>query len=189
MTVGIREAYRRALDDCGTQVQRVGPDRWRAPTPCSGWDVRTLVNHLVQESLLVPELLSGRSAGEVGGLFEGDLLGDDPVKAFDVAAAAAVRATEPPDVLGRVVRLSFGDVSGEEYLTELFADALIHTWDLSTAIGPPVRLDPELVRRCAEWFAGAEEACRQSGVIGEQPPLPADADPQTRLLAAWGRHG
>ncbi|MFC6084894.1 TIGR03086 family metal-binding protein [Sphaerisporangium aureirubrum] len=189
MTVGIREAYRRALDDCGVQVQRVAPGQWWAPTPCAGWDVRTLVNHLVGESLMVPELMSGRSAAEIGDLFEGDLLGDDPVKAYDVAAAAAVRATEPPDALTRTVRLSFGDVSGEEYFTELFADALIHTWDISTAIGPEVRLDPELVRLCAEWFARTEEAYRQTGVIGERPPLPADADPQTRLLAAWGRCG
>ncbi|GAA1509111.1 TIGR03086 family metal-binding protein [Sphaerisporangium rubeum] len=183
MTVGIREAYRRALDGCAAQVQRVGPGQWRDPTPCSGWDVRTLVNHLVQECLFVPELLSGRSVAEVGDLFEGDLLGDDPVKAFDVAAAAAVRATAPPDVLGRVVRLSFGDVPCEEYLTELFADALIHTWDVATAVGRPVRLDPELVRLCTEWFAGAEADDTQA--LGEHP----GTDPLTRLLAAWGRHG
>ncbi|GII67197.1 TIGR03086 family protein [Sphaerisporangium krabiense] len=187
MTMDIREAYRRALHHFGGYVHRVRADQWRLPTACGDWDVRTLVEHLVGESLCAPELFSGRSAAEVQDLLEGDLLGDDPVKAFDVAAAAAVRATEPADVLARTVRLSFGDVPGEEYITELFADTLIHTWDLATAIGAGDRLDPELVEVCAAWFAGAEDAYRQAGVIGDRPPLPEDADAQTRLLAAWGR--
>ncbi|GII84070.1 TIGR03086 family protein [Sphaerisporangium siamense] len=187
MTMDIREAYRRALHHFGGYVHRVGAGEWRLPTACGDWDVRTLVEHLVGESLCAPELLSGRSAAEVQDLLEGDLLGDDPVKAFDVAAAAAVRATEPADVLTRTVRLSFGDVPGEEYITELFADTLIHTWDLATAIDAGDRLDPELVEVCAAWFAGAEDAYRQAGVIGDRPPLPEDADAQTRLLAAWGR--
>ncbi|GGL19974.1 TIGR03086 family protein [Sphaerisporangium melleum] len=187
MTIDIREAYRRALDAFGAHVHRVAAGQWRIPTTCADWDVHTLVDHLVGESLLAPELLAGRPAGEVAHLLDGDLLGDDPVKAFDVAAAAAVRAMDEPDVLTRTVRLSFGDISGEEYISELFADTLIHTWDLAKAIGGDERLDPDLVEVCARWFAGAEESYRQAGVIDERPPLPEDADPQTRLLAAWGR--
>lgn len=189
MTMDIREAYRRALDCFGAQMHQVTNEQWRLPTACGDWDVRTLVDHLVSESLWAPELLAGRTVAEVGDVFDGDLLGDDPVKSFDVAAAAAVRAIEPDDVPTRTVRLSFGDVPGEEYISELFADTLIHTWDLAKAIGGDVRLDTELVEACAEWFAGAEDAYRQAGVIGERPPLPVDADPQTRLLAAWGRGG
>ncbi len=189
MTMDIREAYRRALDCFGAQVHRVRAHQWRLPTACGGWDVRTLVDHLVGETLWAPELLAGRTVAEVGDLFEGDLLGDDPVKAFDVAATAVVRAMEPEDVPARTVHLSFGDVPAGEYITELFADTLIHTWDMATAIGGDHRLDPELVEVCAQWFAGTEDAYRQAGVIGERPPLPEDADPQTRLLAAWGRGG
>ncbi|RCG23494.1 TIGR03086 family protein [Sphaerisporangium album] len=189
MTMDIREAYRRALDQFGMYVHQVRADQWRLPTACADWDVRTLVEHLVGESLWAPELLAGRSVGEVGDRLDGDLLGDDPVKAFDVAAAAAVRAMEPDDVLARTVHLSFGDVPGEEYISELFADTLIHTWDLATAIGGDGHLDPELVEVCTVWFAGAEDSYRQAGVIGDRPPLPDHADAQTRLLVAWGRGG
>jgi uncharacterized protein (TIGR03086 family) len=86
-----------------------------------------------------------------------------------------------------MTHLSFGDVPGEEYLSELFADALIHTWDLSHAIGAADRLDPELVERCAQWFAGVEEGYREAGAIGERVDVPEGADAQARLLAAWGR--
>src|SRR5687768_5989414 len=74
MTIDIREAYRRALDDFGALVHRIAPGQWENPTPCAGWDVRTLVNHVVSESLCVPELFAGRSAAEIGGAFDGDLL-------------------------------------------------------------------------------------------------------------------
>ncbi|WP_204044068.1 TIGR03086 family metal-binding protein [Acrocarpospora phusangensis] len=187
MSIDIRDAYRRALDAFGQRVHLIRPGQWEVVTPCVDWDVRALVNHLVNENLWAPELLAGRTVGEVGDVFDGDLLHDDPIKAFDTSAHDAVQAAFAEGALERTVHLSFGDVPGAEYVTELFADALIHTWDLSQAIGVADRLDPELVDACANWFAGAEEAYRQSGVIGEHADVPVDADPQTRLLAAWGR--
>ncbi|MFC4062563.1 TIGR03086 family metal-binding protein [Planomonospora corallina] len=189
MTIDIREAYRRALEDFGALVHRIAPGQWENPTPCADWDVRTLVNHVVNESLCVPGLLAGRSAAEVGPAFEGDLLGDDPLKAFDASVSAATAAAGDDGALTRVVRLPFGDVPGAEYITELFADALIHTWDLARAIGADERLDPELVEACAAWFAGAEDGYRQAGVIGDPHPAPDGTDLQARLLAAWGRDG
>jgi len=183
----IRDAFRRALDGFGQRLHLVRPGQWRLPTPCSGWDVRALINHLVSECLWAPELLAGRSVADVGDRFDGDLLGDDAVKAYDTAAQGAAQAAYADGALTQVTHLSFGDVSGEEYLSELFADALIHTWDLSRAIGAPDRLDPELVERCAEWFAGVEEGYREAGAIGDHVDVPDDADTQTRLLAAWGR--
>ncbi len=187
VTIGIADAYRRALDAFGKRVHLIKPGQWDLRTPCVDWDVHALVNHLVYESLWAPELLAGRSVAEVGDVFDGDLIGDDATKAFDFAAHAAVTAAAADGVLDRTVHLSFGDVSGREYVTELFADALIHTWDLSNAIGVADRLDPELVSLCASWFADSEDGYRSSGVIGGHVPVPENADEQTRLLAAWGR--
>lgn len=189
MIIDVREAYRRALDDFGALVHRIAPEQWRNPTPCVDWDVRALVNHVVRENLWAPELLAGRTVADVGDSFEGDLLGDDPLKAFDTSAVAAIQAVGEEKALTGVAHLSFGDVPVREYITELFADALIHTWDLARAIGADERLDPELVEACTAWFAGAENDYRQAGVIGEQQPVSSAADAQTRLLASWGRRG
>ncbi|MEZ0077049.1 TIGR03086 family metal-binding protein [Planotetraspora sp. GP83] len=187
MMIDIREAYRRALDGFGNRLHLVADDQWELPTPCVDWDVRALVNHMVNESLWAPELLAGRTVGEVGDAYDGDVLGDDPIKAFEASAQGAVQAVYAEGALASVTHLSFGDVPGEDFISELFADALIHTWDLARAIGGPERLDPELVEACAEWFAEAQEGYRQAGVIGDHRDVPADADAQTRLLAAWGR--
>src|SRR4051812_39923857 len=112
MNIDIRDAYRRSLDDFGRHVQRVTPDQWELDSPCAGWSVHGLVNHLVSETLWAPELLAGRLVPDLGDAFEGDLLGDDPLKVFDSAVAEAVSAAYDEGALTRTVHLSFGDVSG-----------------------------------------------------------------------------
>jgi uncharacterized protein (TIGR03086 family) len=134
-------------------------------------------------------LFARSTIAEVGDRFEGDLLGDNPVQAWDSSAEEALAAVAAPDALDRTVHLSFGDVPGREYANQLFADLLIHGWDLATAIGGNTRLDPEMVEACATWFAGMAEVYRSGGAVGPRPDVPADADAQTKLLADFGRRG
>ena len=89
--------------------------------------------------------------------------------------------------MGRTVHLSFGDFPGSEYTLQLFADHLIHAWDLARAIGADERLGTELVTSCATWFGAVEDAYRSAGAIAARPPVPGDADAQTVLLARFGR--
>jgi ketosteroid isomerase-like protein len=86
-----------------------------------------------------------------------------------------------------IVHLSFGDVPGSEYAMQLFADHLVHSWDLATGLGRSIDQDRDAVEACLRWFADREDAYRAAGAIGPRPDEPAGADPQTRLLAAFGR--
>jgi hypothetical protein len=70
---------------------------------------------------------------------------------------------------------------------QLFADHLIHGWDLARAIGGDERLDPELVDACARWFEANEEGYRSAGAVGPRPETSPGADAQAALLAAFGR--
>ena len=124
---------------------------------------------------------------EVGDRFDGDLLGEHPARAWEEAARGALAATEQGGVLERTVHVSFGDISGQEYLSQLTTDHVIHAWDLARATGGDERLDPELVEACAGWFAAREELYRSIGAVGPRAETPPDADAQTRLLAAFGR--
>ncbi|GIH28989.1 TIGR03086 family protein [Acrocarpospora phusangensis] len=181
------ELHERAMREFADRVHAVGEDQWRGSTPCSAWDVRMLVNHMVAENLWTAPMMAGRTIADVGSAFEGDLLGADPVKAFETSAEQAVLAVHEPGALDRTVHLSYGDASGSEYAKQLSADLLIHSWDLARATGGDEQLDPELVATCASWFAGEEDAYRAAGMIAPKVDVPADADPQTRLLAAFGR--
>lgn len=185
--VDVPDLHQRASREFAERLRQVSDNQWDRPTPCPDWDVRALLHHLVYENEWTPPMMEGATVAEVGDRFEGDLLGDDPKAAFDAASARAVAAIGAPGAMERTVHLSFGDFPGREYAMQLFADHLIHAWDLARAIGADERLDPDLVAACGEWFSSQEEAYRGAGVIGPRPSVAGDADPQTRLLAAFGR--
>ncbi|HTJ33755.1 MAG TPA: TIGR03086 family metal-binding protein [Dactylosporangium sp.] len=175
-----------ALATFDSAVRALPGDRLGAATPCAGWDVRALLNHVVGEDRWAVELLAGRSIADVGGSLDGDLLGEDPFAAWAAASAAAAAAVEAagPDA---VVGLSAGPTPVAEYLRQLAADHLVHAWDLATAVGVNLRLDAGLVAAVAEWFAPVEETYRSYGMVAPRPPLARDAEPQARLLAMFGR--
>src|SRR5207245_11112241 len=130
-------------------------------------------------------LLAGCTIAEVGDRFEGDVLGAEPKATWTAASAAAVRAAGEDGAMDRIVHLSFGDFPGSEYTLQLFADHLIHAWDLARAIGVDERLAAGLVDSCADWFGAVEDAYRGAGAIAARPPVPGDADAQTVLLARF----
>jgi uncharacterized protein (TIGR03086 family) len=179
--------HRRAVEEFDERVRAVGDDQWELPTPCSDWNVRQLVNHLVYENRWTVPLMGGSTIAEVGDRYEGDLLGDDPKGAWAESSADAVAAVQAEGGLERTVDLSSGPTPATEYVNQLYADHLIHAWDLARAVGADERLDPELVEACAGWFARMEPHYRAAGAIGERPEVPPGADAQTTLLAAFGR--
>lgn len=161
-------------------------DQFDLPTPCADWTVRDLIDHVVDEQVWAPPLLAGESAEEIGNRFAGDRLGD-LFAAWRVTVDATRAATSDEGVLTAEVRLPSGTTSGAEFLQELFADHLIHTWDLARATGGDERLPDHLVAACSEWFDAHEETWRAEGEIGPPVDVPDDADVQTRLLARFGR--
>ncbi|MGH9136725.1 MAG: TIGR03086 family metal-binding protein [Acidimicrobiales bacterium] len=169
-----------------TRLAAVGDDQWGDATPNAEWDVRAVVNHVVGELLWMPPLLGGATVEDVGGRLDGDVLGDDPRAAWEAALTAAGEAAAAADPTA-TVHLSYADVPAGQYVSEVGADVLVHTWDLARAVGADEQLPPTLVAQVAEWFAGVEEAWRAAGAIGDRVPVPDGADDQTRLLAAFGR--
>ena len=168
-------------------VRQVRDDQWALPTPCAEWDVRALVNHAVGEARWTAPLLAGQTIGQVGDRLDGDLLGSDPRAAWAAAYDEAVDAADRAKSEERIVHLSFGDTPAEEYLRQLTADYLVHSWDLAVAIGAPDRLDPDLVEAVAGWFGARAASYRDTGAVAEPVAVAAGDDPQQRLLAEFGR--
>src|SRR4051812_17647426 len=182
----VRELFDRAQGHFGELVHQVKDDQWGNDTPCTDWDVRALVNHLVYEARWAVPLLEGQTIEQVGDRFEGDLLGDDPAATYDKALAEASAAVGAVD-LQRTVHLSFGDLPAADYLPQLTGDFVVHGWDLARGIGADDRMDPDMV---AFVYAAAEpmaDMLAASGMFGERVPVPDDADQQTKLLALFGR--
>jgi uncharacterized protein (TIGR03086 family) len=177
--------HQRTVDSWAARVGAVGDDQWDAPTPCRGWTVRDLVNHVVGEDLWTKPLVDGLTIAEVGDRLEGDLLGAAPApRALDAAeeATTAVRERLPE---GGVVHLSYGDEQLAEYVHQLAADHLIHGWDLAAATGADTQLDPDVLEAVGAWFAEREELYRGAGMIESR--LASHGGAQADLLAAFGR--
>lgn len=128
------ELYRRAIDEFGGRVALVKDDQWHNDTPCTDWDVRVLVNHLVNEDRWVPPLLDGQTIDQVGDRFDGDLLGDDPKQAWKEASEEALAAAGRPGAMEATAHLSFGDFPGRDYVMQVLVDHVIHAWDLARGI-------------------------------------------------------
>jgi uncharacterized protein (TIGR03086 family) len=180
------ELHSRCVAEFLRRTRAVAPDQWQGLTPCEGWTVRDLVNHMVYEECWTPPLMAGATIESVGDRFDGDLLGDDPVTAVKDAGRNAQAALAEPVGAGRIVHLSFGDCPAGEYAHQLAADHLIHAWDLAVATGQDAQLPEDVVRVVASWFATREQAYRDAGAIGPRPSRDT-SDPQARLLVAFGR--
>ena len=176
------EMHQRTTDNFIRLVNEVGSGQWAARTPCTDWDVRALVNHVVGEERWTVPLMEGRTIAEVGDSLDGDLLGDDPVGAATAAARAAKSAANRPI---DTVQLSYGEEDSSEYLRQLTADYLVHGWDLAAAIGTDAQLDPEVVDEVATWFGEREEIYRSSGAIADR--VEGFTEPADVLIGAFGR--
>jgi uncharacterized protein (TIGR03086 family) len=182
----VKGLFARALERYGQLVQAIRDDQWHDETPCTEWDVRVLVNHLVSENLWMPPLLEGKTIGDVGDALDGDLLGDDPKATWDRSAEEVGRAVKASP-LDRTVHLSYGDVPAEHYISELFSDLTIHGWDLARAIGADEAMDPEAVEILYERYTPIEDGLKATGLFGPKVEPPPGANKQTQLLAVFGR--
>jgi uncharacterized protein (TIGR03086 family) len=183
-TLDTASLHRRSVEGWIATLETVPDDAWDDPTPCRGWSVRDLVNHVVAEDLWTAPLLSGSTIEQVGDRFDGDVLG------ADAGAAARAAGRESIDATGALeststVHLSYGEESADEYVRQLVADHVVHGWDLAAATGGDTTLDVWLVTAVATWFDEREELYRSVGAVGARRTL--TGVPGADLLARFGR--
>jgi uncharacterized protein (TIGR03086 family) len=142
----VRELVVAGIDGFTEKVRAVPDDRWDAPTPCSEWSVRDLVNHMTSEHLWAPHLLRGETLNQVGDRYDGDVLGDDPADAWERAADAS-RALWLEVAPGTPVHLSIGPTPVEEYAEQMHLDLVVHGWDLARGAAIDDSIDPAIAER------------------------------------------
>lgn len=179
--------FQKAVNTVDASLHALTPDAWSRPTPCTEWDVRALVQHVVNELAWVTPLVQGRTIAEVGDALDGDLLGEDPLGAFHHHARAAHAALEEPGALARTVHLSYGDETAQGYAEQVTGDVLIHAWDLARGAGLDDELPADMVSWAAGWAEQVAPMLEGSGLFAPRVAVDAEADPQTRLLALFGR--
>jgi uncharacterized protein (TIGR03086 family) len=174
------ERHRRIAGDLTDLVLRVSD--WDAPAPVPGWVVRDVVDHLVT-------WLPGFLAGGGVPLPEEPGTDGDPVAAWTSHAAAVQALLDTPEqATAAFEHPHVGSMRAGEAVDRFYtSDVFMHTWDLARASGQHVALEPAFCAALLEGMAPMEAAIRASGQYGPAVAVPADADPQSRLLGFIGR--
>jgi uncharacterized protein (TIGR03086 family) len=102
---------------------------------------------------------------------------DEPEARWAAAVTALFPALAQPGALDQRVLL-IGMVT---------TDVLIHSWDVSRAVGAHVPLDPGLCQSGYDRALENRKVLERSGALGVPVAVPEDAPAQNRLLGLFGR--
>ncbi|MFE9103730.1 TIGR03086 family metal-binding protein [Actinomadura geliboluensis] len=178
------------LAAAGDLVAGVRPDQWNDPTPCTDWDVREVVNHLVIGDRLFTATLRGEEPPAPGARDPkfNDALGDDAAAAQRKGARELIAELARPGVLEQTFQSPIGPIPGSAAARLRATEAVVHGWDIAQATGQDPRFPDGIVERILEFTrARLADAPPDRTPFGPPQPAPEDAPPVTRLAALLGR--
>jgi uncharacterized protein (TIGR03086 family) len=182
------EQLSRALDQTGQIISRIRPGQEGLPTPCSEWNVRALVNHVVQDV----QQYTATAGGGTPDRGDGDVIGDDWAGAYGEAARSLLAAWRREGALDETIKTPMGEFPATWRVGNQIADMVVHGWDIATATGQSTELDPELGELALEWgkenlrpeFRGDEGSGKS---FGPEVSVSDDAPLHDRLAGFFGR--
>lgn len=182
------EAYERiekATALASEAIHNVKPDQLSDPTPCSEFEVKALLNHLLGGM----SMLATAAQGEKAEAPQGDLVGDgsDVAARYDAARDKLLNVIKDPAVFDATWKMPFGDLPGKMMAGIAFMEHLTHTWDVRKATGQDTELPADLVAECNEVVQPMGPMLRRPGVCGPEVTAPESASPTDKLMAFLGR--
>jgi uncharacterized protein (TIGR03086 family) len=159
----------------------VDDETLRAETPCDGWVVRDLLEHMNGGARAFAAAFEQRQVRPRD-------LGDDPVAVVGEALAEFDTAIRAPGALEQTVESPFGSMPGEVFARLAALDLLVHTWDLGRATGQDVDM-PAAVVESVDGFArqAITDEWRRPGVFGREVAASSTGSPLDALAAFTGR--
>jgi uncharacterized protein (TIGR03086 family) len=152
-------------------------DKLDATTPCDDWDVRSLMNHMLDTQRYFVGAARGSGASPPS-THPPELLGDDPVAAFEQARAETLSTFGEDGVIEK---------TGPS-LGIAFSDQLLHGWDLAQATGQDATMPGGLPEAAYEMIHGRFTDEQRKGVFKPEVTVAPNASAQDRLLGYTGRN-
>jgi uncharacterized protein (TIGR03086 family) len=174
MTVDYLDLYGRASEWAVTKVGGAAA-KLDAPSPCEGWSVRTLLDHMLQTQ----RYFLARARNEEAELTPEPpaLISDDPAGDFAGVRADMLQTYGEPGVV---------DATGP-MLGVAFSDILLHGCDVARGTGQDDAMPEGLAEAAYATIHGRFSDDQRKGVFGPEIKVGDDASPQQRLLAYTGR--
>ncbi len=179
----------RALDAALRMVESAPPAALSKPTPCSEWDARGLVEHMIGVVQNFGAAFGGAPLTPPTSQSTAGLAGDDPAAAYKQAADALMQAIRKPGALDQTLKLPLGEMPGNQAVNIVIGDQSIHTWDLAKALGKPFTIDEEIASGVLAMLHQILTPDRRGPGKGfaEEVSCPESAPVQDRLLTFSGR--
>jgi len=166
-------------------VRGIRTDQLDAPTPCSEFDVRGLLNHILYWG---PSLTGAARKESVPPPAEADVFDEHWARRLEAQIDRLVDAWSDPaawqgtTLLGGTYEMP-ADLVGGMVLGEL----VVHGWDLARATGQEPKWDEDVIEFVHDEVAKSAEQGREMGVYGAAVPVPATASTLERALGLTGR--
>jgi uncharacterized protein (TIGR03086 family) len=175
-------ALSQAFDQMHRIVRGVTADQLGNPTPCTEWDVRTLLTHAYNVVNGITACASG-AAPEPLALDESDLTGQ-----FRTLADRALGVWRGDGALEREIDAGAGPMPGVNNAGINTLDTLVHSWDLAHATGQDSAIPDELaVHTLGVCRAVISPETRRFAGFAGPIDVPATASPTDQLVAFLGR--
>jgi uncharacterized protein (TIGR03086 family) len=172
---GLLDAYDRASGwTAGTVKGASG--KLDGETPCDGWDVRTLLNHMLDTQRYFTGAARGEDSSPPSPT-PPDLLGEDPVVTFERSRSDLIQAFREPGAIEKT-----GPALGIAC-----ADQLVHGWDLARATGQDATMPEGLPTLAYDMIHGRFSDEQRPGIFKPEVAVAPDASAQDKLLAYTGR--
>ncbi len=176
----------------GELVQQVGDDQWQLETVVEGWNVLTLVAHVVIGALHATGSLHGE---DMSGLLKADssVLGANPMTTWRGNAIAELKAFAEPGALERTVDHPIGEISGLTQLGFRMTENVVHGWDLAQSLQLTYDIPDHHALYLLDFWLPLTNLLTGTGHWGTMVVLDGGtmatsaAAPADRLLAALGR--
>jgi uncharacterized protein (TIGR03086 family) len=171
-------------------TRNVKPDQLDAPTPCPGWDVRALVNHLMFWSAFRSELAARKQTAPADDPIteETDFTGDpDWAATLESRLATVTAAWGEPGATEGETGLAGGSMPASLIATMMVGELVLHGWDLARATGQRLVVDEAVAEAVHGMVATMAPQGREMGVFGAEVEVPAGAPPLDRVLGLSGR--
>ncbi len=178
----------RSFTYAATIVAGVSADQLGDPTPCPGYDVATLIDHLVGSMWQGVALSRGESLASMD--YPHVDLADAPHQ-LRHAGRAAEAAWSDDARLAATVTMPWGETYTGATLVDLCVSELAaHAWDLAASTGQLDRLDPGLAPsalEAARAMLKPEHRNSMGNPYGAEVEAPTDATDWERFVAFMGR--
>ena len=176
-----------AADAAARTVGNVRPGQFGEPTPCTEWDVRALLNHLI---LWTSHSLERRAYGEsvAPELMERDFTADpDYAAAYRAQLDRALAAWADPAVWDRELNVMGSATPASDVAALIVAEMVLHGWDLAAATGQSYEVPDAAASAALAAVEANAELFRQYKGFAEPVVIPGSASVLDRTLALSGR--